>query len=283
MHGDDTSTFLCHRFTLDNSWLQPCPSDSGGKDHQLHGCGPRTKLEFHASSAGVHRKSRWRGASRANEGKTRSCHAKLYILGVFGMIDQLGVGHKKCFGQFKNSNSVYRCVKCLSIYLLYLFHPVISGSSTFQLKSPGWRAKLSIVFCNHGQWCIYWTQELDWGLPVFIKVGKVILIIYISCFHLSPSTQATALRLPAAASCSHHSHHHYHYRYHFQRMIPPPFTTASKWAPPSHSLPLDDTRPIRYRPLANDPASECHPSPPFAGLIPRCTRVSSIQWPEQLL
>ena len=71
------------------------------------------------------------------------------------------------------------CVKCLSIYLLHLFHPLISGSSTFQLKSPGWRAKLSIVFCNHGQWCIYWTQELDWGLPVFIKVGKVILIIYI--------------------------------------------------------------------------------------------------------
>ena len=57
----------------------------------------------------------------------------------------------------------------------------------------------------------------------------------LSCFHLSPSTQATAA--VAAASCSHHSHHHYHYRYHFQRMTPPPFTTASKWAPP----------PIHYR------------------------------------
>ena len=80
-------------------------------------------------------------------------------------------------------------------------------------------------------------------LPVFIKVGKVILIIYhVFASHHPPKPQQL-LRLPAAASCSYHSHHHYHYRYHFQRMTPPPFTTASECPP--RSLPLANPTPIR--------------------------------------
>ena len=32
-----------------------------------------------------------------------------------------------------------------------------------KLESPDSRAKLSIVFCDHGWRCIYWAQEFDWG------------------------------------------------------------------------------------------------------------------------